>query len=71
MLCILNKFVSIFARKKVGNIGSIAGKNNWLPALDKNAAYILPHTNTLILLELYCGTITEPGLPVLDILMET
>ena len=24
----------------------------------------LPHTNTLILLELYCGTITEPGLPV-------
>ena len=24
----------------------------------------LPHTNTLILLEPYCGTITEPGLPV-------
>ena len=24
----------------------------------------LPHTNTVILLELYCGTITEPGLPV-------
>ena len=23
----------------------------------------LPHTNTVILLELYCGTITEPGLP--------
>ena len=23
-----------------------------------------PHTNTVILLELYCGTITEPGLPV-------
>ena len=31
----------------------------------------LPHTNTVILLELYCGTITETGLPVLDILMET
>ena len=25
----------------------------------------LPHTNTLILLELYCGTIRVPGLPVL------
>ena len=24
----------------------------------------LPHTNTVILLELYCGTITEPGFPV-------
>ena len=24
----------------------------------------LRHTNTVILLELYCGTITEPGLPV-------
>ena len=24
----------------------------------------LPHTNTVILLEAYCGTITEPGLPV-------
>ena len=24
----------------------------------------LPHTNTIILLERYCGTITEPGLPV-------
>ena len=23
-----------------------------------------PHTNTVILLEPYCGTITEPGLPV-------
>ena len=26
----------------------------------------LPHTNTVILLEPYCGTITEPGLPVLQ-----
>ena len=25
----------------------------------------LPHTNTVILLELYCGTITEPELPVI------
>ena len=25
----------------------------------------LPHKNTVILLEPYCGTITEPGLPVL------
>ena len=25
---------------------------------------LLPHTNTVILLERYCGTITEPGLPV-------
>ena len=24
----------------------------------------LPHVNTVILLERYCGTITEPGLPV-------
>ena len=24
----------------------------------------LPHTNTVILLEPYCGTIIEPGLPV-------
>ena len=24
----------------------------------------LPHTNTVILMEPYCGTITEPGLPV-------
>ena len=24
----------------------------------------LPHTNTVIVLEPYCGTITEPGLPV-------
>ena len=24
----------------------------------------LPHTNNVILLERYCGTITEPGLPV-------
>ena len=24
----------------------------------------LPHKNTVILLEPYCGTITEPGLPV-------
>ena len=24
----------------------------------------LPHTNTVILLEPYCGTMTEPGLPV-------
>ena len=24
----------------------------------------LPHTNTVILLELYCGAITEPGLTV-------
>ena len=23
----------------------------------------LPHTNTVVLLERYCGTITEPGLP--------
>ena len=23
----------------------------------------LPHTNTVVLLEPYCGTITEPGLP--------
>ena len=26
----------------------------------------LPHTNTVILLEWYCGTITEPGLPVVE-----
>ena len=26
----------------------------------------LPHTNTVILLEPYCGTITEPGLPVIQ-----
>ena len=26
----------------------------------------LPHTNTVILLEPYCGTMTEPGLPVAD-----
>ena len=26
----------------------------------------LPHTNTVILLEPYCGTITEPGLPVVS-----
>ena len=25
----------------------------------------LPHTSTVILLEPYCGTITEPGLPVI------
>ena len=25
----------------------------------------LPHTKNVILLEPYCGTITEPGLPVL------
>ena len=25
----------------------------------------LPHTNTVILLEPYCGTMTEPGLPVI------
>ena len=25
--------------------------------------HIFPHTNTTILLEPYCGTITEPGLP--------
>ena len=24
----------------------------------------LPHTNTVILMEPYCGTMTEPGLPV-------
>ena len=28
----------------------------------------LPHTNTVILLEPYCGTITEPGLPVAGVL---
>ena len=27
----------------------------------------LPHTNTVILLERYCGTITEPGLPVVGL----
>ena len=27
----------------------------------------LPHTNTVILLEPYCGTITDPGSPVLHI----
>ena len=27
----------------------------------------LPHTNTIILLEPYCGTITEPGLPVMQL----
>ena len=27
----------------------------------------LPHTNTVILLEPYCGTITEPGLPVVRV----
>ena len=27
----------------------------------------LPHTNTVILGEPYCGTITEPGLPVLTL----
>ena len=27
----------------------------------------LPHTNTVILLEPYCGTITEPGLPVVGL----
>ena len=26
---------------------------------------LLPHTNTVILLKPYCGTITEPGLPVI------
>ena len=29
----------------------------------------LPHTNTVILLEPYCGTITEPGLPVVKPLL--
>ena len=28
----------------------------------------LPHTNAVILLEPYCGTITEPGLPVITVL---
>ena len=27
-------------------------------------SYFLPHTNTVILLERYCGTFTKPGLPV-------
>ena len=27
----------------------------------------LPHTNTVILLDPYCGTITEPGLPVVSL----
>ena len=27
----------------------------------------LPHTNTVILLEPYCGTMTEPGLPVVTL----
>ena len=27
----------------------------------------LPHTSTVILLEPYCGTITEPGLPVVQL----
>ena len=27
----------------------------------------LPHTNTVILLEPYCGTMTEPGLPVINL----
>ena len=27
----------------------------------------LPHTNTVILLERYCGTITEPGLPLVSV----
>ena len=31
----------------------------------------LPHTNTVILLEPYCGTITEPGLPVLRLFLST
>ena len=29
----------------------------------------LPHTNTVILLEPYCGTITEPGLPVVSVVL--
>ena len=31
----------------------------------------LPHTNTVILLEPYCGTITEPGLPVVKMASKT
>ena len=30
----------------------------------------LPHTNTVILLEPYCGTIKEPGLPVDSLLVK-
>ena len=30
----------------------------------------LPHTNTVILLEPYRGTITEPGLPVVKVLLK-
>ena len=30
-----------------------------------NRMVFLPHTKTVILLELYCGTITELGLPVI------
>ena len=30
----------------------------------------LPHTNIVILLESYCGTITEPGVPVHKILSD-
>ena len=31
----------------------------------------LPHINTVILLEPYCGTITEPGLPVIPLGLQT
>ena len=37
----------------------------YLVFLTKFRIVFLPHTNTVILLEPYCGTITEPGLPVL------
>ena len=43
----------------------------WTPTENKHGLFsVLPHTNTVILLEPCCGTITEPGLPVLKLACE-
>ena len=39
-------------------------KDNNLQILE---SYFYPIQNTVILLERYCGTITEPGLPVVNV----
>ena len=52
-------------------IHSTYNNNNYLVFPRNFRMVFLPHTNTVILPEPYCGTMTEPGLPVITVVQRT
>ena len=63
--CILSEFEQIITKLRWNikdNNNQLQSKFHW--SLLSIWILCLPHTNTVMLLEQYCGTVTEPGLPV-------